>query len=199
MSGAADGLRAALVAAAGRDDDRIDIALRQIAEALEFYAVTRPGVTDETGRRVPRKPSETRKRLHKAERALTQFLDAWPALDSSCCQLIGAALDVPLGYFQIRRLNDLLPALRAAREAAEDLPAKESNYARSVLACDVARVLRDVLGARLATTGPDRGIRSGAHFTAVLQQALAVVGEYHADWERLAAAGLELLDEITEV
>lgn len=197
MSGAADGLRAALVAAAGFDDDRINIALRQIAEDVEFYAIVRPGTTDETGRRVPRKPSETRKHLRNAERALAEFLEAWSSLGSVGCMLIGQELDAPLGRFQVAKLEELLPALRAARKAAERLPAKESNYARSVLACDAARVLRDVLGVRLSVTGPSREVRNGAHYTRVLRESLALVGEHSCSWEKLAADGLRLLGELT--
>jgi hypothetical protein len=195
-------LRKILVEETGRDDEAISNAVDRVKDAVEYYCATRPGIVEiKSGRRVARKPSETRDKLLAIDRALATFLAAWDDLDGVGRQLIGQNMPpdegqqpAPIGYLHIERLRQLTAAVRKARADAQDLPNKETNFARGQLATEVAIVFRD-LGLTPSSVRHDITGVSGGAYSHALCAALAMAGEYAADWEGMIRAGLKGLND----
>lgn len=175
-------------------DAEIDAAVESIEFAISYYRSTRPGIEGSDGRRIGKKPAETRRNLQALERKLAGVLEEIDCLDGDSKKLLGEAIDAPFGRYK-RMLIDLRAGAEAATVAAINLPNKETNHQRVLLAAEVAVVLQG-LGLDVSTYTTLHCSTDTPVYEKVLRFCLERVGEFSCDWKRLVVDGIAAAEEL---
>lgn len=206
-------LRKVLVEVAGGDDKRVDIVMRRITEAVEYYRATAYPVRHRDSETpVATTVSDMRKNARK-------FLDVIQSSNPNAdqgrrsiltwYQRLGLAKPVFLRQFGLpggMLLDDLPRARKAAQATLDELmvvPHREANWELRLLAGTVARALADDLGVR-PTSSRHTHIavtceRGGAAYSRVLEKVMLAAGRASTDLEKWIAAGLGLFDDLDKI
>lgn len=173
-------------------------ALNAVLDAIEEYMRDRALVDDEGRRHAISSVAETRRSL---DRLIKQLSAAEQAL-----------ADMPIGaktalYDQIGRrslrskgyLHELAAGAREALSAAGKQDDRQSDTARFVLAYDVAKVFRDVLGVAPTKSRPSNPTvtarKGGALYGRVLAQAMQLAGRGSVNVGPMIDRGIRMLDD----
>lgn len=173
-----------------------DAALEAILDAVEDYLQARPLVDDDGRRHAITSSSETRE-------ALSRLVKHLNAAKSTLAEFpIGATVDLnrTLDRHALRfkaGLHQLADAANAALSAARAQDDKTTDTARFVLAYEVARVFRDVLGIRPTKSRPTNptvtGSKGGALYGRVLQQSMRLAGRGSVNVDPMIDRGIAML------
>lgn len=175
-------------------DSEIDTAVESIGFAISYYRSTRPGIEGVDGRRIGKKPAETRSNLRALTRKLAEVLDEIDGLDGDAKKLLRDAIGVPFGSYK-RMLIDLRAGADAATVAATNLPNKETNHQRVLLAAEVAVALQGV-GLDVSTYTTAHCSTDTPIYEKVLRFCLGRVGEFSCDWKRLVVDGIAAAEDL---
>lgn len=97
----------------------------------------------------------------------------------------------------LREIEIVGDAAARAADKAKELPDKESNYDRVVLAADVARALKNHLGITPTSTTPKQEPKNAVPvYALVLEKTLAMAGERNCNWKALTVEGIALMHEM---
>lgn len=188
-------LQGLLAAIPGVDPDRIPLAIDALMDAADAYLASKP-IVDAQGRRS--RPGIAAARgsvlaLHKSLAAVQAQLSALPL--NAFTELTNA-YDAPMG----RLKADVAQVFQATESALETLkaqPDKAPDFARHVLAGQVAQVFRDILHIKPSATRDDAtnvtGGRGGAAYATVLRATYAIACVTQIKIGPLIDIGLALL------
>jgi hypothetical protein len=168
------------------EQDR-DLAVSALAEAIQDYL-----------RHLDPEVAVTRKELSALAKKVESALEQLASLSPQSLTLFCDAANDSRGT-STQRLREILIVTRTALTDAIELPNKQPNSPLTILAYEVARVMRDILRIRPTLTRDNTefrvGERGGAAYARLLRKILFVAGEEPADDPLpLLARGLALLE-----
>lgn len=139
-----------------------------------------------------------RRELNALANALSNAAEKLDALSPQALQLFCRAADAPRGKAS-HAISEALHAAQIAAAKAARLPDKTPDHFKTVLACEIARVLKDHLGITPTLTRDNNhtrvGMRGGAAFARLLRKVLFIAGEEPPkDPHPIMKRALELLD-----
>ena len=193
-------LRAVLVSISKAKPEIIDTALSQLEAAIDDYRVYSKPLREEGGRPKGFSVAQTRKELASLAKVLNEALAAYERLSPPAIALLSDQI-APSKRVRAAQLSDTATAAQHALLAAKNLPDKQPDIHRRVLAMQVAVVIRDTLHVEPVTTRHTHvqqyGTKGGAAYSRVLEQVLKLAVGTSTDLEKMITAGLKLLKDPT--
>lgn len=170
-------------------------AVEALMDAADQYKASR-FLVDPKGRRTTPALVEGRDSIAKLVKTLGAVQVALLNLPLDDQRELSNAYDAPLGKYTVA-LEQLCNAAITAQFSLSQVPNKQPNHARNVLAYQVAVVFRDVLkkapSSAKAKQLKENNPRGGAAYDRVLRLTLQAAGVADYDAGPLIAAGLRLL------
>lgn len=187
-------LEALLLDFARRDTALAEKALQALLDATRRYEDARQYLNVDGGL-VVQGIAQDRASLRALGRNVMNLQNAFSNLSVHARMALGSHLNAPLGTVT-RPLDDLSRAIEAASGDLDMEMDKPGDYHLKAWACEVAVVLREVLGIEPSTTRENaKGThpRGGASYARLLREAYPLISTRGIDLPRLQDAGLTLL------
>ncbi len=188
-------LQSLLAAIPGVNPAQIAPAIDALMEAAEGYQASKP-IVDALGRRSKPKLAEARRSIAALHTSLATVQAKLAVLPLNAFTELTNAYDAPMGQLKAD-VAQVFQATDAALASLKAQPDKASDFARHVVACEVATVFRDILRIKPTATRDDdenvTGARGGAAYAIVLRATYAIAGLTQIKLGPLIDVGLALL------
>ncbi|PIQ13859.1 MAG: hypothetical protein CO125_04120 [Hydrogenophilales bacterium CG_4_9_14_3_um_filter_59_35] len=154
-------------------------------------------IIDEYRHALPHEVSQTREELNGVLKSLEKSAHNLDKLSPRTVAILCEALDGPRGQVTFA-LQQAIDATKKAIALAHELPHRRSNSHLTVLACQVAQVMRDILEIKASRTRDDPalidGSRGGGTYARLLRKVIECAGDTPPDdLYPLISKGLELM------
>lgn len=137
-------------------------------------------IIDEYRHVLPHEVSQTRDELKGLLKSLEKSADNLDKLSPGTVAILCKALGGPRGRVTFA-LQQAIDAVKAAINIAAKLPHRRSNSHLTVLACEVAQVMRDILEIKASRTRDNSdlidGSQGGAGYARLLRQVIECTGD----------------------
>ncbi len=188
-------LQSLLAAIPGVNPALIAPAIDSLMEAAEGYQASKP-IVDAQGRRSKPGIAEARSSIAALHKSLAAVQAQLAVLPLNAFTELTNAYDAPMGQLKAD-VAQVFHATAAALKSLKAQPDKAPDIARHIVACEVAKVFRDILQVKPTATRDDAenvtGARGGAAYAIVLRATYAIAGLTQIKLGPLIDVGLALL------
>lgn len=171
--------------------ETIQPAVDALNQAADDYRSSRP-INDGHGHQIRQGVAEARRQLGALGKSLRRAETALEKMPIEALSSFRGAYGYPIGKLKTE-LARSAPAAEDALRALDDVPDKERDHHKAVLAIQVAVIFRDILQIKPAATLDTHdvtGKRGGAAYARVLRKTFEVAGVPLVDIGTLIKAGL---------